>query len=284
MPYTQEISRQNKALFVFLLDQSGSMTEPLANASRSKADELALVINNWLFSAASRASGGGGVKDWMDIAVLGYRTDSNAVPIVGSAFGGALAGRDIVSIADVANNIARMKTETQKSADPDTGEEVESTIEVPVWIEPQAEYGTPMCTVLHMAYGLIEKWIADHPRSFPPILINISDGESSEGDTRPYADPIKTLSTDDGNVLVFNCHLSMTPADSFLFPHSGEILPDKEAKELFDTASELPEPIFKRAVNEGFDLKPGARGMVFNADLVCLIKFLDMGTRVGNLR
>jgi hypothetical protein len=285
MPYSQEISRQNKACFLFLLDQSFSMTEPLANSSRSKAQELVLAINNWLNNAAIRASGGSGVKDWMDIGVIGYRTDPNEVPIVGPTLQGPLAGKELVSISEIADHPARIADEVQVAADPATGELVESPVQVPVWVEPLAEGATPMCTALHMAYTVLERWVQDHPRSFPPIVINISDGESSEGDPLPYAEPIKGLATEDGNVLLFNCHLSMTPADSFLFPSSDELLPDDYARGLYRMSSELPPSIFQRAVSEGFELKPGARGMVFNADLVCLIKFLDMGTRVAkNLR
>jgi hypothetical protein len=44
-------------------------------------------------------------------------------------------------------------------------------------------------------------------------------------------------------------------------------------------SSLLPEKMFQSAVAEGFELQPGARGMAFNADMVSLIRFLDMGTR-----
>ena len=80
---------------------------------------------------------------------------------------------------------------------------------------------------------------------------------------------------------MFNCHLSMTQSDPFLFPHSGEMLPDELARELFQMSSVLPEALFEAAVREGFDLQQGARGMAFNADIVALIKFLDMGTRAA---
>ena len=53
------------------------------------------------------------------------------------------------------------------------------------------------------------------------------------------------------------------------------------AKTLFEMSSLLPEAIYNTAVQEGFDLQPNARGMAFNADMVCLIKFLDMGTRAA---
>jgi hypothetical protein len=46
-------------------------------------------------------------------------------------------------------------------------------------------------------------------------------------------------------------------------------------------SSPLPDSLFASARAEGFDLQPGARGMVFNAEMVALIKFLDIGTRVA---
>jgi hypothetical protein len=38
------------------------------------------------------------------------------------------------------------------------------------------------------------------------------------------------------------------------------------------------------ANQEGYGVKEGARGFAFNADLVEIIKFLDIGTRPSNLR
>ena len=44
VPYSQEISRQNKACLLFLLDQSFSMEEPLGNSANRKCDELVAAI------------------------------------------------------------------------------------------------------------------------------------------------------------------------------------------------------------------------------------------------
>ena len=85
-------------------------------------------------------------------------------------------------------------------------------------------------------------------------MINITDGESQDGDPIPYADAVKELATSDGNVLLFNCHLSMTAADSFLFPASDEILPDELARVLFKMSSVLPETMHKIATNLGVEL------------------------------
>jgi hypothetical protein len=280
-PYSQEISRQNKACFLFLLDQSFSMEEPLGNSSRRKCDELVAAINGWLQNMAIRASGDEGIKDWMDVGVFGYHTDQAANPIIEPVFQGPLFGRQIVSITEVGANPARIDTRRQFIPDEETGEMIEVPCEVPVWVDPKTEGGTPMCHMLYRTHEILSQWIAQHPRSFPPIVVHITDGESQDGDPVPYAEAVKKLATEDGNVLLFNCHLSMTAADPFMFPASDQGLPDELARVLFHMSSVLPEPFYRHGVMEGFPLQPNARGMAFNADMVCLIQFLNMGTQAA---
>jgi len=281
MPYSQEISRQNKGCFLFLADQSYSMVEPLGGTGNRKCDDLVTAINGWLQNMAMRASSSEGTKDWMDIGVIGYRTDKDENPIIGPALGDALAGRNLVSITEIAAN-SRIESRIQILPDEETGGVIEVPVEVPLWISPMAEGGTPMCHTLYMAHQILEEWIAQHPKSFPPVVINLTDGETTDGGNPiEYAESLKSLATEDGNVLLFNCHLSMTAADSLMFPSNYELLPDDFSRLLFQMSSELPESLVQFAnKKEGFSLQPGARGMVYNADMVCLIKFLDMGTRV----
>lgn len=280
-PYSQEISRQNKACFLFLLDQSFSMEEPLGNSANRKCDELVTAINGWLQNMAIRASGDEGIKDWMDVGVFGYRTDRGANPIIQSALLGPLAGRTLVSITEIGAHPARIDTRVQRIADEETGQLIEVPCEVPVWVDPVAEGGTPMCHMLYRAHEVLSEWIATHPKSFPPIVVHISDGESQDGDPVPYADSVKRLATEDGGVLLFNCHLSMTAAEPFMFPAADQGLPDELARALFHMSSVLPEPFVRHATAEGLHLQSGARGMAFNADMVCLIQFLNMGTQAA---
>jgi hypothetical protein len=279
--YSQEISRQNKACFLFLLDQSFSMEEPLGNSSSRKCDELVLAINGWLQNMAIRASGDEGIKDWMDVGVFGYRTDPRANPIIESALQGPLAGRQLVSITEIGDHPARIDTRKQLIPDEQTGEMIELPCEAPVWVDPKTEGGTPMCHMLYRAHEILSQWIAGHPRSFPPIVVHITDGESQDGDPIPYAEAVKALATEDGNVLLLNCHLSVTAAEPFMFPATEDGLPDELARVLFRMSSVLPEPFYRHAVAEGFPLRPNARGMAFNADMVCLIQFLNMGTQAA---
>jgi len=227
------------------------MEEPSGNSNKKKSQGLSDAVNAWLHNMAIRASGDEGIRDWMDVGVIGYRTDQAAAPIIGSTLVGPMAGQPLVSITDIGNNPARIDTTTQLINDPETGENIEIPFDNPVWVDPVAEGSTPMCHVLHFAHGILAQWIQDHPDSFPPIVVHISDGESQDGDPVPYAAAIQNLATTDGNVLLFNM------------------------------SSPLPE-VFARGANaEGIPVQPGARGMAFNADMVVLVKFLDMGTRAA---
>lgn len=281
MPYQREISRDNKACVLFLLDQSYSMVEPLGGSASRKCDELANAVNSWLYNMSIRSSGDEGIRDYMDVGVIGYRTDQQASPIIQPALVGSLAGQQLVSVTDVGNCPARIDSVVQRIQDEETGELIEFPSESPVWIDPVAEGSTPMCHVLYQAHQILSQWIQQHPDSFPPIVIHISDGESQDGDPIPYAEAIRNLATNDGNVLLFNCHLSMTQAQQALFPSVPDGLPDELAQVLFNMSSVLPEPFYRNAVAEGIQLQAGARGMAFNADMVVLVKFLDMGTRAA---
>jgi len=280
-PYSQEISRAHKGCFLFLLDQSFSMEEPLGGSGQRKCDELVRVCNAWLQNMVIQCSKSEGIRDWFDVGMFGYRTDQAGNAIIESVLQGALAGRKLVSITEIGDNPVRIDNVTASLPDEDTGELMEVPQQLPVWVEPKAEGGTPMCNMLHYAFGVLEEWIEQHPDSFPPIVINLTDGESQDGDAIPYADAVKYLATSDGNVMLFNCHLSMTAADSFIFPASDEILPDELARVLFKMSSALPEKMHRLATGLGVELQPNARGMAFNADMVALLKFLDLGTRVA---
>ena len=285
MAYEQEISRMYPAYFIFLLDQSGSMDSPVGGGDGIlKSDALADNLNSWIDNMLVAAAGSEGIKEYMDVSVIGYTTDENGNAIIRSALVGPLAGRERVGIADLAENPAREEEKMQQFFDEETGEIMEVPYTQRVWVESTAEYGTPISSAMIKAYELADEWTQQHPDSFPPIVINFSDGESTEGDPRDYADSLMSISTNDGNVLLFNCHLSEEEAGEILFPSSSEqliVTGDPHAHTLFDISSVFPENMLDIGKQLGFDLSPGARGMAFNAEAVGIIKFLDMGTKVS---
>ena len=82
-----------------------------------------------------------------------------------------------------------------------------------------------------------------------------------------------------GNVLIFNAHLSSQDDRPIEFPSQESELPDPEALILFKMSSILPPKLRDAAKSEGFRVNENTRGFVFNADLVSVVRFLDIGTR-----
>jgi hypothetical protein len=276
--YTAEISRKNPSVFLFLIDRSGSMADPFGeDTKRRKADQVSDVINRLLQNLIIKCAKQEGVRDYYHIGVIGYGNQ------VGPAFAGALAGKDLVPISEVANTPARIEERTKKSDD-GAGGVTDQTVKFPVWFDPVAHGGTPMCQALTQAQSIMQGWTSQHPHGFPPVVINISDGEPTDGDPTAPAEALMQTSSSDGNVLLFNIHISSQSGSSILFPDAEEALPDDHARLLFNISSRLPEFLRTLVQQEGISVSDNTRGFAFQADLVTLIKFLDIGTRPSNLR
>jgi hypothetical protein len=277
--YSAEISRSNPSCFLFLIDRSGSMDDPFGSgdSKRRKADGVADAVNRLLQNLVIKCAKSEGVRDYYSVGVIGYGST------VGSAFGGALAGREMAPISEIADNPARVEERTRKTDD-GAGGLVDQTVKFPIWFDPISRGGTPMVAALENAREILTTWIAAHPDAFPPIVINITDGESTDGDPSAAAEALRAMSTSDGAILLFNAHLSSNNAAPIEFPDSADGLPDQYAKLLFQLSSDLPSHVRSAAAAEGYAVSDGAKGFVFNADLVSVIRFLDIGTRPSNLR
>jgi hypothetical protein len=279
MTYQAEISRSNPSCFVFLLDQSGSMSDPFAGAAgKSKADELATIINRLLASLVIRCSKDEGVRDYFEVGVLGYG-GAQVSPALACINGNG----PIVPISRLADEPLRVEDRLQKVPD-GAGGLVEHTVKFPIWIDPRADGGTPMTGALNEARTTLSAWVGQHRQAFPPVVFNITDGEATDGDPSGAATELRELATDDGQTLLFNVHLSERRALPVEFPSTSDTLPDTFARRLFDISSLLPPHLQAAARQEGYEASEGTRGFVFNADAAAVIQFLDIGTRPANLR
>jgi hypothetical protein len=273
MPYAAEISRTNPTSFVFLIDRSGSMSNPIGGLpGKTKAEVVADAINRLLQTLVLRCAKSEGVRDYFHVAVIGYGRQ------VGPALGGALAGRGLVPISEVADNPLRVDERVRK-IDDGAGGIVSQSVKFPVWFEPVADGKTPMVDALAEAQGLVSEFLAWFPRCFPPLVLNITDGEANM-DPEPAAAALRSLGSDDGNVLLFNLHVSSSPETPVQYPDGEQGLPDDFARRLFRMSSVLPPQARDAARREGLHVGESARGFVFNADLVSVVQFLDIGTRV----
>jgi hypothetical protein len=273
--YTAEISRTSPSCFLFLVDQSGSMVKPFGGqAGKIKAQGVADAINRLLQNLVLKCAKAEGIRDYFQVGVIGYGSR------VGPAFGGALAGRSLVPISDIAFHPLRVEHRTKKVED-GAGGLVEETFKFPLWFEPTSEGKTPMCQALTLARQTLAEFVERYPDSYPPLVINITDGKATDGSPEPVATGLKKLATKDGNVLLFNAHLSSREAPAIEFPDSESGLPDDFARILYRMSSLLPVKIQAAARSEGLRVGDATRGFVFNADLVCVIRFMDIGTKAA---
>jgi hypothetical protein len=278
MTYTAEISRSHPGCFIFLVDQSGSMSDPIGgDVPGRKADVVADAINRLLTELSVKCAKEEGVRDYFHVAVIGYGL------AVGSAYAGVLAGRDLVPLSEVADNPARVEERAKKVPD-GAGGLVETVTSFPVWMTPTANGGTPMTEALRYAESLVSGWLDRNPGGFPPIVLNLTDGESTDGDPSGAAMGITSLASADGGVLLFNLHVSAAGGSSIVFPEGDDSLPDSYSRLLFGMSSVLPAHMRSYAAAQGHSVGEAPRGFVYNADITSVVQFLDIGTRATELR
>jgi hypothetical protein len=276
--YSAEISRANPTCFVFLLDQSASMQDRIGGGpARRKCDVVADALNRLLSELAIKCAKEEGVRDYFYISVIGYGAG------VGPALSGQLAGRDLVPLSEVASAPARLETRTKKVPD-GAGGLVDQDVKFPVWVDPVANNGTPMSAAFTQAQSIVSSWLVEHPGCFPPVVLNLTDGASTDGDPSFAAESVRQLASTDGSVLLFNLHVSDDSATPITFPDSDLSLPNEYAKGLFNLSSMLPPGMWSYAQQQGIPVSEGSRGFVFNADMTSIVQFLDIGTRASDLR
>lgn len=278
MPYTAEISRSTPTAFLFLVDQSGSMSDTMPSG-QSKAEFVADVLNRTLANLIGRCTKAEGTRNFFDVGVLGYSGS-----ITRNGFSGPLGGAVLNPIAAI--EAAPLRVETRIKRVPDgAGGLVEQSIPFPVWFEPMADDGTPMCSALRRAAEGLAIWCDAHPTSYPPTVLHITDGECTEPeDPELLAEALREISTNDGPILLFNLHVSAASMLPVQFPADGSSLPDQYAQQLFRMSSVLPPHLQKAAADKGIAVGAESRGFMFNADVPHIVDFFDIGTRAAQLR
>ncbi|MEY2776721.1 MAG: hypothetical protein RLY30_819 [Pseudomonadota bacterium] len=276
MAYTSEISRSNPAAFLFLLDQSGSMTDNAGMAGYTKAQFLCDALNRVIVNLIARSSKSEGVRDYFHLGAIGYG---------GAGVGNALSGKLSQSIFHPisAFEAAPLRVEDRIQKIPDgAGGMITQGIKFPVWLEPQAKGGTPMRKAIRMAAETVAAWCDEHPRSYPPTILHVTDGDPTDGDPEPMAEGLRQIGTDDGDLLLFNLHVGGGHARPIRFPLRESEITDPYGQMLFRMSSDLPDPIAHAARERGYDVDAGAKGFFYNVEPIEIVEFFDIGTRASS--
>lgn len=281
MAYKAEISRNYPLLIGFLIDQSDSMKKNMADTNTKKSEICAQYIDSFFSRLLIRNTSGEEILNRFNIFALGYGN------LVYSAFDSVndMTPIDLKKLRDISKVIEKTKTIQKKMPDGAGGwilENKDETVKVEQWINPRAENGTPMNEALKEAFSITSDWIEqNHKKSYPPIIINITDGEFTSDDPEPIAREIRDLETDDGKVLLFNIHItddnSSTPVS---FPTRNSFIPPNDyATKLFTMSSNLVDSMVEYGSKKDKPIMPGAVGFAYNAKFEEFIDFLDIGTR-----
>ena len=217
MSYNAEISRNNPGCFLFLVDQSASMMGALGGQPGNyKHEQAAAALNRTLSEIVQRCSLGEEIRDYFHVGIITYNTTRTGAPLVITPFEdvGPAAPFRLASEVETAAEV----TDRPVKASDGKGGLIELIEAVPEWLVPEASGATPMCEALALAKQALEQWVSEHPESFPPIVINISDGAATDGNPVPIATDIMNVATQDGDTLLFNVHLSDVSALPVMYP------------------------------------------------------------------
>ena len=275
MPYSADINRANPSCFLFLVIQC--MTVPAYSAD---------AVNRIVDTLVQRCSQGMEVRDYFHVGILGFTTGGflgwggikNTYTLPGTMPESPFL--PISQVVDVADMEERQVRENYGN-----GEVVEVTRRIPVWLRHQSGGLDPMRQMLELMERPLAEWVKQHPSSYPPTVVIICDGWATDGAPYQAAERLKSLRTEDGNVLLYAVHLSsakealpaMFPSRENGLPSMGEATDD--SKMMFRMTSVLPETTRRQAESLGFSVDDNSRGLILNADAVALAQFLDIGTR-----
>jgi hypothetical protein len=243
--YQATISRAQPSCILFLIDQSDAGSGVVDGSfGKSRAESAAHLLNELLRELVI-----GCVKDiqegprhYFDVGVVAYGG------AVGSGFGGTLAGRDLVSVVDVANQPLRVEARNEGGRN----------VQFPVWIDPVAKNGAPICAALSKSEAILSEWSAAHQSSRPPTVVNIGGEQATDGDPIVQSRRLQEVHTNDGSTLVFNVALPLREGRAKMFPsRPGDL--SRECRMQFEMSSVLPAHMRRAAARFGLSTDERSR-------------------------
>ena len=279
--YTARVDREHPTAFIFLVDQSVSMRRltTFNGEDMTLSEAVARIVNSQVNELVERCVKSNETRHYFDIAMIGYGEEAY------SAWNGALEGRDFVTPEEIRDNpfLKKMVKEEVRTRRGVTIKEVEKK----QWMTARHDGSwTRMDKAFKRAEGLLETWMRQHHDKdcYPPTIINITDGEYngvSHDAMLQLANQLKSMFTNDGNVLLFNIHIVPHQSEAVVFPATvGELNGDGYGERLFNLSSLLPLNYNEQMRAIFGDKQPDIRyrAMGVNAGMERLVKMMKIGT------
>lgn len=279
--YTARVTRAFPTAFIFLVDQSVSMRRltTFNGEDMTLSEAVARIVNSQINGLVNLCVKNNDTRHYFDIALIGYGEEAY------SAWNGSLEGRDFVTPEEIRDNpfLKKMVKEEVRTRKGVSIKEVESK----QWMTARHDGSwTRMDKALKRAEGLLDNWMKQHHDMdcYPPTIINITDGEYngvSDDEMQQLANQLKSMFTNDGNVLFFNIHVVPERTESVVFPASiDELNGNGYGARLYNMSSLLPlnynEKIRDLFGDKQADIRYHAMGV--NAGMERLVKMMRIGT------
>jgi hypothetical protein len=279
-PYSAQITRATPTAFIFMLDQSCSMSSTVSYKGKdiSKGDAVAMIVNQQIEELINRCIKTNEIRHYYDLAMIGYGDKINC------GWHGDLEGKEFASPAELHDHPFKRITTTEEKHT--RNGIVRKEVEKISWVDPDTSGNwTDMYDAFEKAKALLENWMRNYKDKdcYPPTIINITDGEynnTTYEDMLLVTNEIKSMFTNDGNVQIFNIHISDS-GNVISFPtDKTELGGDNFAEKLFDFSSLLPLRYNDEISKVRNDNNTGIRhkAMAMNADMGTLIQLMDIGT------
>lgn len=278
--YKQEITQRHRTAFLIAIDQSQSMLEKvcLNGQEMTKAQAVAEITDYLLNELILRAQRDDEVRNYYDIAVLGY-SDNEVYSIIAPE-------RTFIPVSELpAYRLKRKKVIRDRRLP--NGRLYQYDEYRDIWITPKSYGNTPMYEAMLLIRDTVAEWCRNPQNrdSFPPIIFNITDGvysDCNEEELLVVAEQIRGLSTSDGNALLINVHLAPSMCGhSIIFPSEEEINRENRNMSLLAECSSIMPEAFNELIRSqrGDEAKPPFRAMSYNASITELIAMLNIGSR-----
>ena len=271
---------------IILIDQSSSMSELFFSADGedySVAHTAKHITDKCLFEIMRTCVSGNEIRPYVDLAIIGYGTSIRSatpkIPMEQLPF----------SVTELQNSyIAKNEID-----DSNIGDFSKPRYE---WIEEISNGSTSMLAALEKAKEITKKWIVNHPNSFPPMILNITDGMATDDlvlldryqrgtlgdistlDLVTTVKEIQKLTTTDGNVLLCNAHVSPDEMSQITYPTNTQNIENPLAELMFEMSSVIPSTLLETGKEMGLPIQSGSRLFLYNAEVTSLLNFLRFGT------
>lgn len=240
-------TRSAPGLVVLVVDQSSGMSERAvwADSESSLADMVSLVANRALMNVVLQCAREEEVSDYMHVAVVGHGGG------VRSAIGdpGWLGPHPI---SELARHPLRVD---HRSGVGDAG-----PIRVPVWLDGLASGRRDLAGALREAERIVESWIGDVGLQGGVSVLCLCGGIEGSGDPRLASARIRSLSSEEREVIVSTHHLVAAADAPLRWPSRLDQVADQAGMVLLQMASAFP-PSYIRVIRSWFgpDVEDGAR-------------------------